>query len=91
MRVHSALKHQHILEFLNAVVVELKHKAIYIPGIYMLMEYAGGGDLFDRISMFHLGLTLEAPNIFLSKADVGVDEDLAHYYFLQLISGMVTP
>ena len=90
MRVHSALKHQHVLEFLNAVVVELKHKAIYIPGIYMLMEYAGGGDLFDKISTFHLGQTLEEPNIVIKGPDVGVDEDLAHYYFLQLISGMVT-
>ena len=51
MRVHSALKHQHVLEFLNAVVVELKHKATYVPGIYMLMEFAGGGDLFDKIGM----------------------------------------
>jgi len=63
MRVHSALKHEHVLEFLNAVVVELKHKAIYISGIYMFMEYAGGGDLFDKISTFHLGQTLEDPNI----------------------------
>ncbi|KAG6856812.1 hypothetical protein H0H87_000511 [Tephrocybe sp. NHM501043] len=49
MRIHSALKHQHVLEFLNAVVVELKHQHLYIPGIYMLMELAGGGDLFDKI------------------------------------------
>ena len=42
MRVHS----EHVLEFL---VVELKHKAIYIPGIHMLIEYVGGGgDLFDK-------------------------------------------
>lgn len=49
MRVHAALKHQHVLEFLNAVVVDLKHKHTYIPGIYMLLEFAGGGDLFDKI------------------------------------------
>jgi hypothetical protein len=52
MRVHSALKHEHVLEFLNAVVVEMKHKAVYIPGIYMLVEYAGGGDLFDKIGEY---------------------------------------
>jgi serine/threonine-protein kinase Chk1 len=57
MRVHSALKHQHVLEFLNAVVVELKHQAIYVPGIYMLIEYAGGGDLFDKIGMFFVLFT----------------------------------
>ena len=49
MRVHAALKHDNVLEFLNAVVVELKHKHLYVPGIYMLMELAAGGDLFDKI------------------------------------------
>ena len=52
MRVHSSLKHRHVLEFLNAVIVETKHKAVYIPGVYMLVEYAGGGDLFDKIGAF---------------------------------------
>ena len=51
MRVHSALKHEHVLEFLNAVIVDLKHRETYIPGIYMLLEFAGGGDLFDKIGM----------------------------------------
>lgn len=49
MRVHAALKHSNVLEFLNAVVVELKHAHLYFPGIYMLMELAAGGDLFDKI------------------------------------------
>ena len=49
MRVHSALKHVNVLEFLNAVVVEPKHRHQYVPGIYMLMEFAAGGDLFDKI------------------------------------------
>jgi serine/threonine-protein kinase CHEK1 len=49
MRVHSALKHKNVLEFMNAVVVELKHRHLYIPGIYMILELASGGDLFDKI------------------------------------------
>lgn len=49
MRVHSALKHANVLEFISAVVVELKHKLHYVPGIYMLLELAAGGDLFDKI------------------------------------------
>ena len=49
MRVHAALKHTNVLEFLNAVVVEPKHRDIYVPGIYMLLELAAGGDLFDKI------------------------------------------
>ncbi|KAI1631850.1 serine/threonine-protein kinase chk1 [Biscogniauxia mediterranea] len=38
---------------------------------WIAMEYAEGGDLFDKI-----------------EADVGVTEDIAHVYFLQLISGV---
>ena len=38
---------------------------------WIAMEYAEGGDLFDKI-----------------EADVGVPEDIAHLYFLQLISGV---
>lgn len=30
-------------------VVETKHRNQYLPGIYMLLELAGGGDLFDKI------------------------------------------
>lgn len=74
MRVHAALKHVNVLEFLNAVVVEAKHKHHYVPGIYMLIELAAGGDLFDKI----------AP-------DVGVGDEVAHYYFNQLLAGMVSP
>lgn len=51
MRIHSALKHENILEFINAVIVELKHADKYVPGFYMLLEFAGGGDLFDKIGM----------------------------------------
>ncbi|KAI5927281.1 serine/threonine-protein kinase chk1 [Camillea tinctor] len=38
---------------------------------WIAMEYAEGGDLFDKI-----------------EADKGVTEDIAHVYFLQLISGV---
>jgi serine/threonine-protein kinase CHEK1 len=38
---------------------------------WIAMEYAEGGDLFDKI-----------------EADVGVAQDIAHLYFLQLISGV---
>ncbi|TFK64215.1 Pkinase-domain-containing protein [Pluteus cervinus] len=71
MRVHSVLKHANVLEFLNAVVVELKFQKQFVPGIYILLELAAGGDLFDKI----------AP-------DVGVGDEVAHFYFNQLVSGM---
>ncbi|KAF9647634.1 Pkinase-domain-containing protein [Thelephora ganbajun] len=72
MQVHSALKHPNVLEFINAVIVEANGRSRYHPGIYMLLELAAGGDLFDKI----------AP-------DVGIDEEIAHYYFTQILSGMV--
>ncbi|KAL5483379.1 CHK1 [Sanghuangporus weigelae] len=71
MRVHAAMKHLNVLEFLNAVIVENEPKAKYFPGVYMLLELASGGDLFDKI----------AP-------EVGVDEDVAQYYFNQLVAGL---
>lgn len=49
MRVHAALKHANVLEFLTAVVVELGTESPYVPAIYMLLEFAAGGDLFDKI------------------------------------------
>jgi serine/threonine-protein kinase Chk1 len=56
----------------------------------MLMELAAGGDLFDKIgelfsSLPQLGLMLKehvAP-------DVGVGDVVAHWYFGQLLDGMV--
>lgn len=38
---------------------------------WIAMEFAEGGDLFDKI-----------------EADVGVNEDIAHFYFTQLVSGV---
>ena len=49
MRVHAALKHSSVLEFLNAVIVEPGTESPYVPAIYMLLEFAAGGDLFDKI------------------------------------------
>jgi serine/threonine-protein kinase Chk1 len=49
MRVHAALKQENILEFLTAATVEPGTESPYIPAIYMLLEFAAGGDLFDKI------------------------------------------
>lgn len=51
MQVHSALKHSNVLEFINAIVVEANGRSRYHPGIYMLLELAAGGDLFDKIGI----------------------------------------
>ena len=49
MRVHAAMKNINVLEFFNAVIVENETKAKYFPAVYMLLELASGGDLFDKI------------------------------------------
>jgi serine/threonine-protein kinase Chk1 len=54
MQVHAALKHPNVLEFINAIIVEANGKARYHPGIYMLLELAAGGDLFDKIGILLL-------------------------------------
>lgn len=55
--------HQNIITFLGS-----DHDATWR---WIAMEYAEGGDLFDKI-----------------EADVGVSEDIAHFYFKQLIAGV---
>ncbi|KAI0916514.1 hypothetical protein AcV5_002985 [Taiwanofungus camphoratus] len=72
IRIHSALKHPYILDFIGAVIVEPDTSTVWYPGAYMLLELAAGGDLFDKI----------AP-------DVGVSEEVAHYYFCQLMAGLI--
>ena len=56
MKIHSALKHRNIVKFITAVIVEPKFKRHYVPGIYMLLEFAAGGDLFDKIGKCDLEL-----------------------------------
>ncbi|KDN50390.1 Pkinase-domain-containing protein [Tilletiaria anomala UBC 951] len=73
VQIHGVLKHINVLEFVGAdeLGTASRPAGISVPGLYMVLEYASGGDLFDKI----------AP-------DTGVPEDLAQYYFRQLIAGM---
>ncbi|KII86236.1 hypothetical protein PLICRDRAFT_43812 [Plicaturopsis crispa FD-325 SS-3] len=72
MRVHAALKHTNVLEFLNAVVVELQHRHRYIPGIYMLLEFAAGGDLFDKIAP-DVGVGEDVAHLYFNQLIAGMD------------------
>lgn len=50
MQVHKSLKHNYILEFLHSEVIDReKEREGWVPGLYMLLELAVGGDLFDKI------------------------------------------
>ncbi len=51
IKVHAALRHRNVLEFISAVIVEPDGGSLYIPAVYMLLELAAGGDLFDKIGM----------------------------------------
>lgn len=50
VQVHKSLKNSYILEFLHSEIVDkAKEQAGVVPGLYMLLELAVGGDLFDKI------------------------------------------
>ena len=51
VQIHALLKHVNVLEFLGAdeLGTTAKPATIYVPGLYMVLEYASGGDLFDKI------------------------------------------
>ncbi|KAI0367313.1 CAMK/CAMKL/CHK1 protein kinase [Pilatotrama ljubarskyi] len=74
IRVHSALKYKHILELIGAAKLPPERAVAsgHFPGMYLLMEMAAGGDLFDKI----------AP-------DEGLDDEVAHFYFSQMIDGLM--
>lgn len=49
MKSHSRMHHPNVIEFYNAVIVEPGSSSSYYPAVYMLLEMAAGGDLFDKI------------------------------------------
>jgi serine/threonine-protein kinase Chk1 len=50
VQVHKSLKNQYILEFLHSEILDKeKEKEGWIPGLYLILELAVGGDLFDKI------------------------------------------
>jgi serine/threonine-protein kinase Chk1 len=63
VKIHSSVSHKNIIQLFGTTEDE--------NSVYLVMEFAAAGELFDRI----------AP-------DIGLEEDLAHLYFTQLLSGM---
>ncbi|KAI8302021.1 Serine/threonine-protein kinase chk1 [Colletotrichum sp. SAR11_240] len=61
--------HSHVGQHSN--IIEWFASGEDINWRWIAMEFASGGDLFDKI-----------------EADVGLNENIAHVYFLQLISGV---
>lgn len=61
VQVHKALKNEYILGFVHSEVVDREREQEgWVPGLYMILELAVGGDLFDKIG------TSKIPSSFLS-------------------------
>ncbi|KAJ9103356.1 hypothetical protein QFC19_004455 [Naganishia cerealis] len=57
VQVHRTMKHPYVLEFIDSLLVDHRRSAdvaevdgAVVPGLYMLLELAVGGDLFDKIA-----------------------------------------
>ncbi|KAJ7580991.1 kinase-like domain-containing protein [Mycena floridula] len=72
IKVHSALHHEYVLRFINAIIVETKYRDRYVPGIYILLELAAGGDLFDKI-VPDVGLGDEIAQVYFKQLVAGID------------------
>jgi serine/threonine-protein kinase Chk1 len=60
VQVHKSMKNPYILEFLHSEILEKeKEKEGYMPGLYLLLELAVGGDLFDKIGKFNVVLVAD--------------------------------
>lgn len=94
VQVHRTMKHGNVLEFMDSLLVDQRHQGLEnaVPGLYMLLELAGGGDLFDKIgeSLPRTPSLQQLSDSFPTAPDVGVSDDLAKFYFTQLVSGLVS-
>ena len=51
------MRHDYVLEFLHSEIVDRhQEEEGWVPGLYMLLELAAGGDLFDKIGQSAIGL-----------------------------------
>ncbi len=57
VQVHKSLQNEYILGFVHSEVVERDREGEgWVPGLYMLLELAVGGDLFDKIGRSGSGM-----------------------------------
>ena len=88
------LRHEHVVRYYGERKVE--------DYLYIFLEYADGGELFDRIGagghqMIGVDMLTE-PLVFtcvncgvlsISEPDLGMEPGLAHHFFKQLLLGVV--
>nr|ODN92269.1 CAMK/CAMKL/CHK1 protein kinase [Cryptococcus depauperatus CBS 7855] len=73
VQVHKALKNTYILEFIHSEIVDKTREAEgYVPGLYMLLELAVGGDLFDKIAP-DVGVPEDLAKFYFSQMATGIE------------------
>jgi serine/threonine-protein kinase Chk1 len=59
VQIHKAMSHDYILRFMGTETYDMSAQDQgYVPGLYMLLELAQSGDLFDKIGESRHGFTL---------------------------------
>ncbi|KZV80695.1 Pkinase-domain-containing protein [Exidia glandulosa HHB12029] len=71
IRVQAALKHINVVSLIDKLIVEPNADARYISGVYMLMEFAHGGDLFDKIAP-DVGVSEDIAHEYIQQLVAGV-------------------
>ena len=79
-KVHSALKHKHILELIGAAKLtpEQAARGGYFPAYYLLMEMAAGGDLFDKIRTLRVGVGSGKRLMYCLQSPMSVSTKMSH-------------
>ncbi|CAD6589744.1 MAG: Chk1 protein kinase, partial [Tremellales sp. Tagirdzhanova-0007] len=73
VQVHKSLQNPYILGFLHSEVVEREREAQgWVPGLYMLLELAVGGDLFDKIAP-DVGVPEDLAKFYFSQMAAGIE------------------
>ncbi|WWC73629.1 uncharacterized protein I206_107601 [Kwoniella pini CBS 10737] len=73
VQVHKALKHDFILQFIHSEVVDRdQEQKGWVPGLYMVLELAVGGDLFDKI-VPDVGIPEELAKFYFAQLASGME------------------
>ncbi|KAJ6614898.1 kinase-like domain-containing protein [Mycena sp. CBHHK59/15] len=87
--IHGHLIPPNVVKYIGGVTVEFRHAEKYTPGFYILLELAAGGDLFDKIRRKADPSEPNTTKTHFNTSNVGVGQEVAHFYFQQLVSGMI--
>ncbi|KAL1412091.1 Chk1 protein kinase [Vanrija albida] len=73
VQVHKSLRNPYILEFVHHEIVEREKEAEgYVPGLYMILELAVGGDLFDKIAP-DVGIPEDLAKFYFAQLAEGIE------------------